>query len=81
MDQTLSKPDQTPQALASAAFDKAWRFVEADPILAHTRKTVLHSRLRAHLQCSIMSGERSTLKLANEAIAKLRAELAGPPKG
>ncbi|MCC8954635.1 hypothetical protein H8B02_14650 [Bradyrhizobium sp. Pear77] len=75
MDQISSEQVQTPEVLV-AAFDKAWRFVEKDPLLAHNHKTVLHTRLRASLQCSIRNGERNALHLANEAIRNLRAELA-----
>ncbi|MDA9503807.1 hypothetical protein XI09_03040 [Bradyrhizobium sp. CCBAU 11386] len=76
MDQFLSEQVQVRDAIVSVAFDKAWRFVEKDPLLAHNLKTVLHSRLRTFLECSIRNGERNTLTLANEAIRKLRAELA-----
>ncbi|WP_407185219.1 hypothetical protein [Bradyrhizobium centrosematis] len=76
MDQFFSEKEQVPDLVVSAAFDKAWSFVEADPLLAHHLKAVLHSRLRTHLECSIKTGERNTLNLANEAIRNLRAELA-----
>ncbi|WP_271518845.1 hypothetical protein [Bradyrhizobium sp. CCBAU 53380] len=76
MDQVFRDHVQVPDAVVSVAFDKAWGFVEKDPLLAHNLKAVLHSRLRAHLECSIKSGERNTLNLANEAIRNLRAELA-----
>ncbi|MDA9476847.1 hypothetical protein XI03_20585 [Bradyrhizobium sp. CCBAU 65884] len=78
MDQFLPEQVQVPDAIVSVAFDKAWRFVEKDPLLAHNLKTVLHSRLRTVLECSIRNGERNTLNLANEAIRNLRAELAPP---
>lgn len=80
MDKALSEQVQAPEALLIDAFDKAWRFVETDPFLAHNRKTVLHSRLRTFLECSIRNGERNVLHLANEAIRHLRAELAPLPK-
>ncbi|MGY4319594.1 hypothetical protein [Bradyrhizobium sp. JR3.5] len=80
MDQTLSEQVQALEALVSVAFDKAWRFVEKDPFLAHNLKTVLHSRLRAFLERSVRNGERNTVHLANEAIRNLRAELASSPK-
>ena len=76
MDQFLSEQVQAPDAIVSVAFDKAWRFVEKDPLLAHNLKTVLHTRLRTFLECSIRNGERNALNLANEAIRNLRAELA-----
>ncbi|KYK45314.1 hypothetical protein A1D31_35060 [Bradyrhizobium liaoningense] len=76
MDQFLSEQVQLPDVIVSVAFDKAWRFVEKDPLLAHNVTTVLHSRLRTFLESSIRNGERNTLKLANEAIRNLRAELA-----
>ncbi|SFQ05736.1 hypothetical protein SAMN05216330_11467 [Bradyrhizobium sp. Ghvi] len=69
---------QMQDAIVSVAFDKAWRFVEKDPLLAHNRKTILHSRLCTFLESSIKRGERNTLNLANEAIRNLRAELARP---
>ncbi|NEU94263.1 hypothetical protein [Bradyrhizobium uaiense] len=80
MDQVISGQVQTPEAIVSIAFEKAWRFVEKDPVLAHHLKTFLHHRLRALLECSIRTGERNTLHLANEAIRNLRAELASPSK-
>ncbi|MBR1163093.1 hypothetical protein [Bradyrhizobium elkanii] len=80
MDQISSEQMQAPEVLVSVAFDKAWRFVEKDPLLAHHHKTVLHSRLRASLESSIRNGERNTLHLANEAIRKLRAELTASTK-
>ncbi|MCA6101089.1 hypothetical protein [Bradyrhizobium australafricanum] len=76
MTQISSEQVQAPEVLISTAFDKAWRFVEKDPLLAHNHKAVLHSRLRASLECSIRNGERNALHLANEAIRNLRAELA-----
>ncbi|MBB4365360.1 hypothetical protein GGD65_006426 [Bradyrhizobium sp. CIR18] len=76
MDQLLSEQVQMQDAIVSVALDKAWRFVEKDPLLAHNRKTVLHSRLCTFLESSIRKGERNTLNLANEAIRSLRAELA-----
>ncbi|MVT69836.1 hypothetical protein GPL21_32645 [Bradyrhizobium pachyrhizi] len=80
MDQVISGQVQTPEIIVSIAFEKAWRFVENDPVLAHHLKTFLHRRLRALLECSIRTGERNTLHLANEAIRNLRAELASPSK-
>ncbi|WP_027577626.1 hypothetical protein [Bradyrhizobium sp. WSM1743] len=76
MDQFLLEQVQTTDAIVSVAFDKAWRFVEKDPLLAHNPKTVLHSRLHTFLESSIRKGERNTLNLANDAIRSLRAELA-----
>ncbi|MCA1360865.1 hypothetical protein I6F14_10005 [Bradyrhizobium sp. IC3069] len=76
MDQFSSDQVQVPDAVVSVAFDKAWGFVEKDPLLAHNLKAVLHRRLRTYLECSIRKGERNTLNLANEAIRNLRAELA-----
>ncbi|MBB4380285.1 hypothetical protein [Bradyrhizobium sp. SBR1B] len=76
MDQFVSQNVQVSDSVVSAAFDKAWSFVETDPLLAHNLKAVLHSRLRTYLEFSIKNGERNTLNLANEAIRNLRAELA-----
>lgn len=76
MDQIFSEQVQVPDAVVSVAFDKAWSFVEKDPLLAHNLKAVLHSRLRTYLECSIRNGERNALNLANEAIRNLRTELA-----
>ncbi|WP_338696114.1 MULTISPECIES: hypothetical protein [Bradyrhizobium] len=76
MDHDLSQQVQAPEALVSVAFDKAWRFVESDPILAHNLKFVLRRRLRDLLASSVRNGERDALHLANEAIRNLRAELA-----
>ncbi|PWE77209.1 hypothetical protein XF30_10950 [Bradyrhizobium sp. SUTN9-2] len=76
MDQFSSDQVPVPDAVVTVAFDKAWGFVEKDPLLAHNLKAVLHSRLRTYLECSIRNGERNTLNLANEAIRNLRAELA-----
>ncbi|MDA9431831.1 hypothetical protein [Bradyrhizobium sp. CCBAU 51627] len=78
MDQFSSQ--QVPDAVVSVAFEKAWSFIEKDPLLAHNRKAVLHSRLRTYLEHLIRNGERNTLDLANEAIRNLRAELALSPE-
>ncbi|WP_271596968.1 MULTISPECIES: hypothetical protein [unclassified Bradyrhizobium] len=78
MDQ-FSSP-QVKNAVLSVAFEKAWSFVEKDPLLAHNRKAALQSRLRTYLEYSIRNGERNTLNLANEAIRNLRTELALPPE-
>jgi hypothetical protein len=51
MDQIFSEQVQVPDAVVSVAFDKAWSFVEKDPLLAHNLKAVLHSRLRTYLEC------------------------------
>ncbi|MGY3238375.1 hypothetical protein ACVWZ4_000993 [Bradyrhizobium sp. USDA 4472] len=76
MDQIFSQHAQVPDAVVSAALDKAWSFVETDPLLAHNLRAVLYSRLRTYLECSVKNGERNTLNLANDAIRNLRAELA-----
>jgi hypothetical protein len=61
--------------LVSAAFDRSWQFVKADPELAHVdvnEKRAQLSRCIAHL---VQSGERDLWRLANRAIGDLRRQL------
>ncbi|OSJ19707.1 hypothetical protein BST63_01465 [Bradyrhizobium canariense] len=72
------QPERIPphEALVSAAFIKAWRLLETDPILAHSPRTLLYDRLRTRSECSVETGERDVLRLANGAIRTLQLELA-----
>jgi hypothetical protein len=63
------------ERLVTAAFDRAWRFVEKDPLLAHNSAPWLCHRLRAHLEAATQQGERDLLTLANGAIWRLRDEM------
>ncbi len=67
--------DPGSDALVNVAFEKSWRFVENDPLLAHNPKAMLRNRLWIHLEVSLQNGEQDLLALANAAIGKLRAEL------
>lgn len=45
--------------IVTVAFNKAWRFIENDPFLAHNSELVLRNRLRAHLEILIKVGEHN----------------------
>ena len=66
--------------LVSIAFDKAWRFIEKDPFLAHNSEALLRARLRTHLELLVKNGNDDILDLANKAISNLRAELSRVPE-
>jgi hypothetical protein len=62
--------------LVGEAFEKSWRFVTTDPILAHGNPEMLRARLSRRLQQLAQDGERDVWRLANGAIAHMRRELA-----
>lgn len=66
----------TPELL-SVAFEKAWRFVKVDPMLAHNEMALLRNTLRQRLQQLHANGV-DALRLANSAILELRRELGKP---
>ena len=66
----------TPELL-SVAFEKAWRFVKVDPMLAHNEMALLRNTLRQRLQQLHATGV-DALRLANSAILELRRELGKP---
>ena len=63
------------EELAHAAFEKSWRFVSTDPVLAHGGIEELRTRLSKHLKRLAQNGERDVWRLANGAIGELRREL------
>lgn len=62
--------------LVGEAFEKSWRFVRTDPILAHGNPEMLRDRLSRRLQQLAQDGERDVWRLANGAIADMRRTLA-----
>jgi hypothetical protein len=62
--------------LVGEAFEKSWRFVKTDPILAHGSPELLRDRLSRRLQQLVRDGERDVWRLANGAIADVRRQLA-----
>lgn len=62
--------------LVGEAFEKSWRFVRTDPILAHGNPEMMRVRLSQHLEQLAQDGERDVWRLANGAIAYIRRELA-----
>ena len=61
--------------LIHTAFEKSWRFVSTDPVLAHSDIDDLRSQLSRRLQRLAQDGERDVWRLANGAIGELRREL------
>ena len=58
-----------------AAFEKSWRFVSTDPVLADENSEELRARLSHFLSRLAQDGERDVRRLANGAILELRREL------
>jgi hypothetical protein len=63
------------EALVHAAFEKSWRFVSTDPVLARGDVEDLRMRLSHRLSRLAQGGERDVWRLANGAIVELRREL------
>ena len=63
------------EELVRAAFEKSWRFVSSDPVLAQGDVEDLRTRLSTRLQRLAQNGERDVWRLANGAIGELRREL------
>jgi hypothetical protein len=63
------------EELVHAAFEKSWRFVSTDPVLAHGKVDELRIRLSKRLKRLAQDGERDVWRLANGAIGELRREL------
>jgi hypothetical protein len=63
------------EELVHAAFEKSWRFVSTDPVLAHGNPEELRDRLSKRLKRLAQDGERDVWRLANGAISELRREL------
>jgi len=61
--------------IVQAAFEKSWRFVRTDPVLAHGDTEELRIRLATRVQRLARNGERDVWRLANGAIAELRRDL------
>jgi hypothetical protein len=61
--------------LVDAAFEKSWRFVRTDPVLANSDAEVLRTHLSRRLNQLARNGERDVWRLANNAIVELRREL------
>lgn len=63
------------EELVDTAFEKSWRFVSTDPVLAHGDAEDLRNRLSRRLKRLAQNGERDVWRLANGAIGELRREL------
>jgi hypothetical protein len=63
------------EELVHAAFEKSWRFVSTDPLLADSDFEELRTRLSRRLRRMAQNGERDMWRLANGAIGELRREL------
>ena len=63
------------EELVHAAFEKSWRFVKTDPVLADGDIEELRTRLSKRLTRLAQNGERDIWRLANGAIGELRREL------
>jgi len=63
------------EELVHAAFEKSWRFVSTDPVLADGDIEQLRARLSDCLSRLAQNGERDVWRLANDAIFELRREL------
>jgi hypothetical protein len=63
------------EELLDAAFEKSWRFVSTDPVLADENSEELRARLSHRLSRLAQKGERDVWRLANGAILELRREL------
>ena len=63
------------EELVHTAFEKSWRFVSTDPVLAHGDIEDLRSQLSRRLTRLAEDGERDVWRLANGAIGELRREL------
>jgi hypothetical protein len=61
--------------LVHVAFEKSWRFVSTDPVLADGDMEELRARLSHRLSRLAEKGERDVWRLANGAIFELRREL------
>ena len=63
------------EELVHAAFEKSWRFVSTDPMLADGDTEELRTRLSHRLSRLAQEGERDVWRLANGAILELRRVL------
>jgi hypothetical protein len=63
------------EELVHTAFEKSWRFVSTDPVLADGNMEGLRTRLSHRLSRLAQNGERDVWRLANGAIFELRQEL------
>jgi hypothetical protein len=63
------------EELVHTAFEKSWRFVSTDPVLADGNIEELRTRLSDRLSRLAQNGERDVWRLANGAIFELRQEL------
>ena len=69
MEQMLAREAEE---LVHAAFEKSWRFVSTDPVLAQGDLEELRVRLSTRLKRLAQDGERDVWRLANGAIGELR---------
>lgn len=65
--------------IVTVAFNKAWRFIENDPFLAHNSELVLRDRLPAHLEILIKVGHNLLDRATRHGEGKVRASIAPLP--
>jgi hypothetical protein len=63
------------EELVHTAFEKSWRFVSTDPVLADGNIEELRTRLLDRPSRLAQNGERDVWRLANGAIFELRQEM------
>jgi hypothetical protein len=73
IDHNVFESDET--RILSAAFGKAWAYVEFDPLLATLNVSDRQSELARCLMALLKLGETEPVSLANSAIRKLRQNL------
>ena len=76
------RSDLTPEAqvIATEVFNRSWRFIENDPVLAGADSRQMQDQLAQLIRLLIQRGERNSIVLANRAIADLRQRHAARPQ-
>jgi len=64
------------RVLASEVFNRSWRFIEQDPVLAGEDRQGMQDQLAQLILLLMQSGERNLLVIANRAIGTLRQQYA-----
>jgi hypothetical protein len=62
------------EELVHAAFERSWKFVSTDPVLARADIEELRTLLSKRLSRLAQNGERDIWRLANGAIGELRRD-------
>jgi hypothetical protein len=64
------------RALASEVFNRSWRFIEQDPVLAGQDRQGMQEQLAQLILLLMSSSERNLVVIANKAIGTLRQQYA-----